>query len=153
MLLLAGGRQLGSEVYERDLRALADLIEVDGAVRWLGVRSDMPRLLAACDVVALASDWEGFGLALLEAMAAARPVVATSVGGVPEVVSDGETGLLVPAGDMFGLAEALARLLRVDADRERMGAAAARRARETFALDRMRAATQAVYDEALGARA
>ncbi len=153
VLLLAGGRQLGSEIYERDLRALADLIDANGAVRWLGVRSDMPRLLAACDVVALASDWEGFGLVLLEAMAAARPVVATAVGGVPEVVSDGECGVLVGAGDMFGFAEALMRLLRDDADRERMGEGAARRARETFALERMRAATQAVYDEALGARA
>ena len=152
VLLLAGGRQLGSEVYERDLHALADLIDVDGAVRWLGVRSDMSRLLAACDVVALASDWEGFGLALLEAMAAGRPVVATSVGGVPEVVGDGESGILVAAGDMFGFAEALVRLLRNDADRERMGTAAARRARETFAIDRMRTATQAVYDEVLGAR-
>ena len=152
VLLLAGGRQLGSEVYERDLHALADLIEVDGAVRWLGVRSDMRRLLAACDVVALASDWEGFGLALLEAMAAARPVVATAVGGVPEVVSDGESGILVPAGDMFEFAEALARLLRDDTTRHRMGVAAARRAGGTFALDRMRAATQAVYDEVLGAR-
>ena len=153
MLLLAGGRQLGSEVYERDLHALADLIEVDGAVRWLGIRSDMRRLLAACDVVALASDWEGFGLALLEAMAAGRPVVATAVGGVPEVVSDGETGILVPTGDMFGFAEALARLLRDETTRHQMGAAAARRARETFAIDRMRTATWAVYDEVLGARA
>ena len=153
VLLLAGGRQLGSEVYERDLHALADLIEVDGAVRWLGVRSDMRRLLAACDVVALASDWEGFGLALLEAMAAGRSAVATAVGGVPEVVSDGETGILVPAGDMFGFAEALARLLRDETTRHQMGAAAARRARETFAIDRMRTATWAVYDEVLGARA
>lgn len=153
VLLLAGGRQLGSEIYERDLHTLADLIDVDGAVRWLGVRSDMSRLLAACDVVALASDWEGFGLALLEAMAAGRPVVATAVGGVPEVVSDGESGILVAAGDMFGFAKALIRLLHDDATRQRMGTAAARRARETFAIDHMRTATQAVYDEALGARA
>ncbi|MCY4112582.1 MAG: glycosyltransferase [Chloroflexi bacterium] len=152
VLLLAGGRQLGSEAYERDLHALADLTDAHGAIRWLGVRTDMPRLLAACDIVALASDWEGFGLALLEAMAAGRPVVATAVGGVPEVVSDGETGILVPAGNMFGIADALARLLKDDADRERMGEAAARRARDTFDLDRMRAATRAVYDEALSAR-
>ncbi|MDE2989621.1 MAG: glycosyltransferase [Chloroflexota bacterium] len=153
VLLLAGGRQLGSELYERDLHALADLIDADGAVRWLGVRSDMSRLLAACDVVALASDWEGFGLALLEAMAAGRPVVATAVGGVPEVVSDGESGILVAAGDMFGFAKALIRLLDDDAARRRMGTAAARRAREAFAIDRMRTATQAVYDEMLGAPA
>ena len=153
MLLLAGGRQLGSEVYERDLHALADLIDVGGAVRWLGVRSDMPRLLAACDVVALASDWEGFGLALLEAMAAGRPVVATAVGGVPEVVRDGESGILVAAGDTSAFAEALARLLRDETTRQRMGTAAARRAGGTFSLDRMRVTTQAVYDEALGAGA
>ena len=93
------------------MRALADLIGVDGAVRWLGVRGDMSRLLAACDVVALASDWEGFGLALLEAMAAARPVVATAVGGVPEVVRDGESGILVEAGDTSAFAEALVQRL------------------------------------------
>ncbi len=152
VLLLAGGRQLGSAIYERDLRALADLIGVDGAVRWLGVRGDVRRLLAACDVVALASDWEGFGLALLEAMAAARPVVATAVGGVPEVVGDDEGGVLVPAGDASAFADALVRLLGDDANRRRMGAAAARRARKTFTLDCMRAATHAVYDEVLGAR-
>ena len=111
VLLLAGGRQLGSAIYERDLRSLADLVGVDGAVRWLGVRGDMSRLLAACDVVALASDWEGFGLALLEAMAAARPVVATAVGGVPEVVCDGEGGVLVEAGDTSAFAEALVQRL------------------------------------------
>ena len=104
-------------------------------------------------MVALTSDWEGFGLALLEAMAAGRSVVATAVGGVPEVVSDGESGILVASGDMFGFAEALTHLLHDYATRQSMGTAAARRARETFAIDRMRAATQAVYAEALGARA
>ena len=150
VLLLAGGRQLGSEVYERDLHALAEHIDADGAVHWLGVRSDLPRLLAACDVVALASDWEGFGLALLEAMAAGRPVVATAVGGVPEVVADEESGILVPAGDTAAFEDALIQVLRDDATRGRLGEAAARRAREVFTLDRMRTATQAVYDEVLG---
>ena len=86
-------------------------------------------------------------------MAAGRPVVATAVGGVPEVVRDGESGILVAAGNTSAFAEALARLLRDETTRQRMGTAAARRAGETFSLDRMRVTTQAVYDEALGAGA
>ncbi len=152
VLLLAGGRQLGSEIYERDLRSLTDLIGISDGVHWLGVRDDVEQLIAACDVVAMASEWEGFGLALLEAMAAERPVVATAVGGVPEVVADGQTGVLVEAGNTTAFAQALVRLLRDEAARERLGAAGGRRAREVFTLDRMRVATVALYDEVLRGR-
>ena len=152
VLLVAGGPQLGSEIYERDLRVLAELIGIGDGVRWLGVRGDIEQLIAACDVVAMASEWEGFGLALLEAMAAERPVVATAVGGVPEVVADGQTGVLVEAGNTTAFAQTLVRLLRDEAERERLGATGGRRAREVFTLDRMRAATVALYDDVLQGR-
>jgi glycosyltransferase involved in cell wall biosynthesis len=83
----------------------------------LGARDDVPRLLAACDVVVHASVLaEPFGRVLVEAMLAGRPVVATDAGGVPEVVTDGETGVLVPPGDAYALGDALTSL-RHDASR------------------------------------
>lgn len=149
VLLLAGGRQLGSALYEQNLHQLAELLGISKGVRWLGVRGDVDQLLAACDVVAMASEWEGFGLALLEAMAAERPVVATAVGGVPEVVVNGETGLLVKTGDTEAFAQALIHVLSDETDGKHLGVEGGRRARKVFTLDGMRAATQAIYDEVL----
>lgn len=109
-------------------RALAARLGVTGRVRFAGVCRDVPELLAAGDLFALASDWEGTPVAVIEAMAAGLPVVATAVGGVPELVEDGVTGALVPAGDSGALACALAAVSRNPSRRE-MGAAAAERAR------------------------
>jgi glycosyltransferase involved in cell wall biosynthesis len=79
-------------------------------VRFLGIRSDVPRLLAAADVSTLASDWEGLPIAILESMAAGLPIVSTAVDGVAELVREGE-GILVPPGQPTALASALAQLL------------------------------------------
>ena len=152
-LLLAGGRQLGSAAYVAGLHRLSVELGLAKRVEWLGVRDDVPRLLAAADVVVLASDWEGLGLVLLEAMAARRPVVATRVGGVPEVVADGATGLLVLPGSVSALAGALRDLLRDPARARAMGEAGARRLAEDFGPERMRRETLALYAEVLGERA
>ncbi len=104
-------------------------------VTFLGPREDIPDLLAACDLVVLPSLAEALPTALIEAAAAGRPVVATRVGGAPEIVEDGRTGLLVSPGDPAALADAIATVL-ADRDRARaFGEAARRRARERFALD------------------
>ena len=95
----------------------------------LGVRRDVPRLLAAADVFVLASDREGLPIAVLEAMAAARPVVATAVGNLPDVIRDGATGRLVPPGDCAALAAALAELLGDPQRAAGMGEAAREAAR------------------------
>ncbi|MBI3096963.1 MAG: glycosyltransferase family 4 protein [Planctomycetes bacterium] len=92
------------------------------AVRFLGLRDDIPALLGAMDLFVLSSTYEGFGLVILEAMAARRPVVATRVGGVPELVRDGVTGLLVPPDDPAAMAAAIESLA---ADPERRFALAA----------------------------
>jgi glycosyltransferase involved in cell wall biosynthesis len=122
-------------------------------VRLVGFVQDVPRFMSAVDVVCFPTQpslGEGFGLAALEGMASSRPVVATAVAALPEVVLDGETGLLVPAGDVGALARALGRLA-VDMDeRTRMGLAGHGRAGSTFSLDAMVRRTNEVYQGALG---
>ncbi|HEY0075926.1 MAG TPA: glycosyltransferase [Abditibacteriaceae bacterium] len=105
-LLIAGE---GTET--EAIRAQIEALNLGAQVQMLGVRRDVPRLLAAADVFVLSSDREGLPIAILEAMAAARPIVATSVGNVPDVVRDGVSGRLVPPGDKEALAEAIEELL------------------------------------------
>jgi L-malate glycosyltransferase len=128
-VLLAAAAQLG-----RDLRYVfcgdgseraaleAAAGSLDGRVVFAGFRRDVPSCLAAADVVALPSLHEGLGVAALEAMAAARPLVASRVGGLGEVVVDGETGVLVPPSDPPALAAGIARLARDPGLRARYGA-------------------------------
>jgi glycosyltransferase involved in cell wall biosynthesis len=111
------------ETLERQAAALG----LDGRVRFLGSRSrdDVLRTLYAADAALLSSRWENFPHLVVEALAVGTPVIATSVGGVPEVVRDGENGLLVPAGDAEALAAAIRRLLDEPGLRDRLAAAAA----------------------------
>ena len=105
----------------------------------------MPALLALADVVVHPSTEEGFSNAILEAMAAGKPVVAARVGGNPEAVVDGETGLLVPLGDAEALAAATVRLLADPGEARRLGAAGRGRAAKLFALTTMVGAYEALY--------
>lgn len=122
-------------------------LEALGGVQLLGERSDIPRLLAAADLYCQPSHQEGLGLALIEAMAAGLPIVASRVGGIPELIDDQETGLLVPAGDALALAEALSRALREPQWAEQLGNSARRRAHTHFSEEQMRMATRALYKE------
>jgi glycosyltransferase involved in cell wall biosynthesis len=108
-------------------RQLASQAGVAARVHFLGLCEDVPELLSACDLFTLGSDWEGAPVAIVEAMAAHLPVVATAVGGVPDLVEDGVTGVLAPAGDASALGRAMAALECDSERRQRMGAAAAHR--------------------------
>ena len=108
---------------------------LDEHFRFLGFRPDAPALIPLFDVVAVPSHVEPLGNATLEAMAAGRPVVGARVGGIPEMVVDGETGLLVAPRAPADLAEALRRLISDPALRARLGAAGAHRARSAFSLE------------------
>lgn len=110
----------------------AHTVGVADRVSFAGVREDVLDVLAHARVLALPSRAEGFPIAPLEAMAVSRPVVATRVGGTPELVADGETGLLVPPGDVEALAAALRRVLEDDELARRLGAGGYRRLRERF---------------------
>lgn len=120
-----------------------------GAVELAGERDDVPARLAAADVFVLSSRSECMPISVLEAMAAGLPVVATAVGGLPEMVVDGETGFLVAAGDADALRAALARLVADPALRRRMGAAGRRRVEERFDLPGFEAAHLELYEREL----
>jgi len=117
-----------------------------------GGRDDVAAVLARADVFVLSSTSEGLPLSILEAMAAGLPVVASSVGGVPEAVEDGATGLLVPPRDPVRLAAALERLLVDPALRRRLGSNGRERVREHFGLEAFQQAHVAVYRRALARR-
>ena len=113
-------------------------------VHLLGLRSDVPELLNAADVFVLSSDYEGNPLAVMEAMAAGKPVVSTAVGGVPELVEDG-CGLLVPPLDAQALSKAMSHMLENPSARKSMGEKSARRAVERFDLRLMTEAYEDLY--------
>jgi glycosyltransferase involved in cell wall biosynthesis len=143
-LLFVGKGPLSPELEQK-----IDAAGLKEQVRLLGMRSDIPEILGAADVFALSSDWEGNPLSVMEAMAAGRPVISTAVGGVPELVEDGGCGLLVPPRDPETLSRAMESLLEKPGLRERLGAAAAERARKRFGVETMTRAYEDLYETML----
>jgi glycosyltransferase involved in cell wall biosynthesis len=124
-----------------------------GRVLFLGWRDDVVAILRAADIFALPSRWEGLPFAVIEAMMAELPVVATGVGGVPELVDEGRTGLLVPTESPGALAQALRRVAEDPSLRRRMGQAGRARALARFTVERMVRETLEVYRSVLGGEA
>jgi glycosyltransferase involved in cell wall biosynthesis len=142
--LLAGD---GEPAFRAQLEELA--APLGSAVRFLGSRNDVPALMTLADLVVLSSTTEGLGLVLLEAMRARRPVVATRVGGVPEIVIDRVTGLLVEPRAPDLLAGAMIEVLGDPALAARMGKAGRQRVEAEFTVAAMAAKMSAIYDELL----
>ncbi len=143
-LLLAGDGHLRDEVEAR-VRSLG----ISDRVHFLGRRDDIPQLLAASDIFALASMWEGNPLSVMEAMAAGLPAVVTAVGGVPELVTHEKHGLIVPPGDAAVLSAVMLRIANDPAMRRAMGIAAAKRAQTEFDDRNMVEAYESLYDQLL----
>lgn len=143
-LLLAGDGSLKAETEQAVERA-----GLQGRVHLPGVEGNVAELLRAADLFLLASRWEGTPLAVMEAMAAGLPVVATAVGGVPGLVQDGVTGLLVPPDNPEKLAEAIASVALADAQRKAFGDAGAKRA-ERFSVEAMGNAYAALFEQLAG---
>jgi glycosyltransferase involved in cell wall biosynthesis len=133
-------------------KKLAEELGIRGRVEFKGTRSDVPEILAQTDVFVLASKTETLPISILEAMRAGLPVIASDVGGIPEEVVDGETGLLVPAGSVDELSSALTRLLADKPLRVAMGRAGRRRFETVFTADTMIERTQTLYEEVLAER-
>ena len=143
-LVIAGDGEKAAE-----LRRLAAALGVADRVHWLGWRSDAADLMAAFDVLLVPSLWEGFGLVLLEAMSRRVPVIASRVSAIPEVIVNGESGILIPPRDVDALTQAIARLLTDRALRKYMGLLGAARLEEHFSVERMITSTLAVYERLL----
>ena len=138
---------VGQGPLEREIKARARELRIEDSVIFTGYREDVPRLMAAFDVFAMASLHEGLSIALLEAMSLGKPPVVTRVGGLPEVVGTDE-GFVVEPADPKALASHIVTLLRDPELRERLGAGAKRRA-ESFDISRTVARTEAIYGEIL----
>jgi glycosyltransferase involved in cell wall biosynthesis len=141
--LIIGGGELDKQV-----REMVDRLGLEDRVVLAGPRRDVPRLLRACDIFALSSRWEPFGIVYLEAAAAGLPVVGTRVDGAPEAVADGETGLLVEADSPTKLATAIARLATDPALARQMAEAGLRRAQQ-FGYDRFVGRIEQIYERLL----
>jgi glycosyltransferase involved in cell wall biosynthesis len=145
LLWIAGEGVDAERARVHELSARFDLVD---SVRWLGLRRDMPALLDAADAFVSASAWEGMPLAVAEAMAMEKPVVATDVGGVRELV--GDAGVVIRAKDPEALAEAmLATMQRSEEEREQIGRAARERITRQFSVDAAADAWEALYRELL----
>jgi L-malate glycosyltransferase len=125
---------------------------LDHNVHLVGFRPDILALLKSLDVFVMSSITEGLGTSILDAMAASKPVVATRAGGIPEVVDNDVTGLLVPTHTPAAMADAIVRLLQDAGLRRRMGEAGLARVRERFTVERMVDATLEVYETVAGRR-
>ncbi len=134
------------EAVERQVEALGLTEKVD----FLGQRLDIPEILASSDIFALCTRWEGFPISILEAMRAGLPVVASDVNGVHEAVSDGQTGFLIPPGNVKLFENRLTELLEDGNLRSQMGLAGRQRFVRDFTAESMIAKTSALYWEALG---
>jgi glycosyltransferase involved in cell wall biosynthesis len=134
------------------LERLAGELGVAGAVRFLGARKDVPDLLRALDVAVSSSDFEGSPLAVMEYMDAALPVVATTVGGVPDLIEPGIHGLLVQRRDHVGLSRAIDELLRDPSRRREMGQRGRERREREFTIDVLVGRLEDLYVELLAQR-
>lgn len=127
-------------------------LEIGSDVHFLGQQDDIPGLLPCADLLLLPSEQESFGLTALEAMSCRVPVIATTIGGLPEVVRDGKTGRLFPVGDVAGMAEAAVGLLRDEAGRKAMGRLGRERALRCFARELVVPRYEALYQRLFDGR-
>lgn len=149
-LLVIGDTGFWESGYRGALRQQAEESSCAEAVRWLGFREDIPELLALTDVVVLPSRNEPFGMVLVEAMAAERPVIATHTAGPVEIVEPGVTGLLVTHGSEQELAQAILELLCDPQRAQTMGRAGRKRAEELFDISRLMSQLYGVYETVAG---
>lgn len=141
-----GAPLFGEDAYDAKIRQQVKDLGLDGAISFLGFRSDVTELLEDVGIVVHASTiGEPFGQVVVEGMAASKPVIATSGGALPEIIKDGETGLLVPMNNSVAMADAINRLLADPEAARSMGQAARRRIRDHFTIDKTARRLEGVY--------
>jgi glycosyltransferase involved in cell wall biosynthesis len=143
---------IGEGPDREQLELLIDELQVQNSVFMLGRRDDMPGVYASLDIMVSASRHEGLPMAILEGMASSRPIVATAVGAVPEVVMDGRTGVIVPSENVEALAAKIVTLLNNRTQRENLGAAAKTLIEEEFSAERMTTDYLHIYEQAIATK-
>ncbi len=148
LFLIIGEASRGEEIYEKKLRRMAfEELELGEQVRFMGFQPDIPGVLAVMDVLAFPSYKEAFGITLLEAMAMCVPVVASNSGAVPDIVVDGQTGILVPPRSAEALARGILKLIKSPGLRTRLGLAGRIRVEERFSMVKYLDRLERVYRE------
>lgn len=140
---------IGDGPLRNNLETQAEKSGIKNNVKFLGVRDDLYAILSGIDIFVLPSLYEAFGIALLEAMAAKKPAIASRVNGIPEVVVDGKTGLLVPPANPSALAEAIIKLTGNKAMAQQMGVAGYGRVKDLFTMEKMIAKVDNLYNQLL----
>jgi glycosyltransferase involved in cell wall biosynthesis len=147
---IIGSALFGEDSYDQEIRRLPGQLGIESIVKFTGFRSDVDRAIAELDLVVHASTkGEPFGQVIIEAMAAGKPVVATNGGGVPEIVEDGRTGILVPMGDAQAMAQAICRILSNPVGAKAMGRQGRKRVADHFTLQQTARRVEAAYAKVL----
>jgi glycosyltransferase involved in cell wall biosynthesis len=133
-----------------DLEAQRERLGLQDNVIFAGIRRDVPNIMAMLDIVTFSSQWEGLPVALLEGMGMGRPIVSTSVGGIPDVITSSKNGWLVPSGDPQALAEGYLKVLGDPALAKALGAAARQTVVERFSAVAMHGSILDLYNKILG---
>jgi glycosyltransferase involved in cell wall biosynthesis len=145
-----GGRTKPDADYEQKMLQLIDSENLQGSFRLIDFREDISDIMSALDLLVLPSRSEALGRVLIEAMAAGKPVIGTQIGGIPEVIEDGVTGLVVPPRSPDALAQAIIKILRDPNLAYRIGTAGREQGKVRFSLERHVAEVQRVYERLLG---
>jgi len=140
---------VGDGDLRKELQEYAVKLGIADSVIFCGYREDIPKIIAATDVLVLASLGESFGRVVIEAMAMGKPVVATNVGGVPEIILSDHTGILVELANPDSIAQAVVRLLKDEKLSKKIGQAGLRRVQEKFTIEKHVQEIQRVYDSVL----
>ena len=145
--LITGGPMYYNKNYKRELIKYAEGLGLNHNVIFSGIRKDIPEIMSTLDIFVLPSINEPFGRAILEAMACGKPVIATNGGGIPEIVKNDETGVLVPLKDADKLAQAIIVLLEDKERAKKMGLAGRKRVERYFSLEKMVEKIETLYDQ------
>ena len=144
--VIVGSSLFGELEYDREVRLLPERLGIADFVTFTGFRSDVDDVICEMDLIVHASTTgEPFGQVIIEGMAAGKPVIATNGGGVPEIVEDGKTGILVPMGDIQAMAEAMCRMLADPASAREMGVRGRQRVREHFKIGQTARKVEVIY--------
>ncbi len=149
-LIVGRAENKEDEEREKKLRELSVRLGISDVVSFLGYQEDMPSVMSALDLVVVATEAEPFGRVILEAMAAGKPVIGTASGGTPELIQDGENGLLVPPRDERAIAKAILALLRNPLKAKEMGERGRKRILSDFTIDRHVKKIEGLYQELIG---